>query len=248
MSLPQNSKNIKDKLKLLQGNTNWQTVLYPWLRTELTYTSNSLEGNTLSLIETGMIINDNMSVAGKNLREIYEAQNHAKAFDFVQQNLIVKKPQELNENDLLDIHKLILKNIEENNYGKYRTVSVRIAGSNSIFPNSLKVPDLMSEIFGWLKNSKLENVEDILETAILIHLKIVKIHPFTDGNGRTARLFMNTILMQNNLPPIDILPENRAEYLESLENSTAQNPNQFMDFCLKQYLQNLNTYLTTFEN
>ena len=159
-----NSKNpetkinlIQQKIKLLQNYDKWQSVLAPWLRTELTYTSNSLEGNTLTLIETSMVINDNRSVAGKNLREIYEATNHANAFDFVQNNLINKKTQDLIEADLLDIHSLILKNIDEFNGGKYRNVSVRIAGSNSIFPNPLKVPDLMEDVFVWLKNKDLNN-------------------------------------------------------------------------------------------
>jgi len=251
MSISKTSQIIQNKLNLLNRNLDWNMVLYPWLRTELTYTSNSLEGNTLSLVETSMVINDNQSVAGKNLREIYEAQNHAKAWDFIQENLvsenlISQKMHNLDEEMLLKIHSFILKNIDEQNGGKYRNVAVRIAGSNSIFPNPLKVPDLMEEVFVWLENQSLNSMEKILETAILAHLNIVKIHPFTDGNGRTTRLFMNTILMQHNLPPINILPENRKEYLESLEKSTPQNSDQFLEFCLSQYNENLDTYLETF--
>lgn len=237
---------ISEKIKLLHSFKSWELVLIPWLRTELTYTSNNLEGNTLSLVETSIVINDNQSVAGKNLREIYEAQNHAAAFDFIQNNLITRKTEDLTEDYLLHIHSLILKNIDEANAGKYRNTTVRIAGSNSIFPNSIKVPNLMSEVFVWLKNQPLENLRNILETAIVSHLKIVKIHPFADGNGRTTRLFMNTILMQNNLPPIDILPEKRTDYLESLEISTPEKPDVFLEFCLTQYLQNLDVYLETF--
>jgi Fic family protein len=253
MSISKNSQTeviskIEEKIKKLNQNNDWSKVLTPWLRTELTYTSNSLEGNTLTLIEISLIINDNQSVAGKNLREIYEAQNHAKAFDFLCENLISKQTRDLDEKDLLDIHSLILKNIDEINDGKYRNVAVRIAGSNSIFPNPLKVSDLMSEVFIWLKKQSLESLENILKTSILTHLKIVKIHPFTDGNGRTTRLFMNTILMQNQLPPIDILPKNRKEYLQSLEESTETETSKFMDFCLSEYEQNLDTYLETFTN
>lgn len=243
-----NLKQIQQKIDQLNSFSDWQSVLSDWLRTELTYTSNSLEGNTLTAIETSIIINDNQSVAGKNMREIYEAVNHAQAWDFVQDNLISKKAMDLNEKDLLDIHTLILKNIDEINRGKYRDVRVRIAGSLTIFPNYLKVPDLMSELFTWLKNQQADTLESILETAILIHLKIVKIHPFTDGNGRTARLFMNTILMQKNLPPIDILPENRQKYLRTLEESTEDKADKFIDFCLWQYDQNLDVYLKTFLN
>jgi len=88
--------SIQQKLNLLQSFSDWRAVLYPWLRTELTYTSNWLEGNTLNLVETSIVINDNQSVAGKSLREIYEAQNHAKAWDFIQENLLFKKNDKIN--------------------------------------------------------------------------------------------------------------------------------------------------------
>lgn len=240
--------SIVEKLQKLHTHKEWQITLNSWLRTELTYTSNSLEGNTLSLVETSLIINDHQSVAGKNLREIYEAQNHATAWDFVQDSLISKSINQLEESDFLQINSLILKNIDETNAGKYRNLAVRISGSNNIFPNPIKVSDLMTEVFGWLKTCTSKDLESVIHTAILAHLKIVKIHPFADGNGRTNRLFMNTILMQNDLPPIDILPENRQKYLESLENSDPQNQELFVDFCLNQYTQNLDTYLATFTN
>jgi len=110
---------IKQKLELLESK-NWQSVLIPWLRTELTYTSNCLEGNTLNLVETSIIINDNQGVAGKSIREIYEAQNHAKAWDFIQKELIGQTS--LTENNLLKIHTHILDKIDNANAGKYRTV------------------------------------------------------------------------------------------------------------------------------
>lgn len=134
----------------MNKNLDWQLVLYPWLRTELTYTSNSLEGNTLSLVETSLIINDNQSVGGKKLREIYEAINHARAWDFIQKNLLNQNnglTQKISEKNLLQIHALILKNIDEQNAGKYRNSSIRISGSMTIFPNPLKVSILMAEVF-----------------------------------------------------------------------------------------------------
>ena len=250
----QNFAQIQQKLKLLDKNQNWLQILSPWLKTELTYTSNSLEGNTLSLLETSLVINENQSIGGKNLREIYEAKNHAMAWDYMQHNLLNLLTAELVERHFLEIHSLILRNIDDFNGGKYRNVGVRVAGSNTIFPNYLKVNDLMTTTFHWLHNSsKIENThenkfQDILEIAFLFHLRIVKIHPFSDGNGRTTRLFMNAILMQNNYPPLDILPSNRLLYLQSLESSTTDNPTQFLDFCFNQYNQNLDTYLATFDN
>ncbi len=239
--------SIQAKLNLLNSEVNWQNVLYPWLRTELTYTSNSIEGNTLSLIETSIIINDKQSVAGKSLREIFEAQNHARAWDWIMQNLVNSGTKQITQNNLLTIHSLILKNIDDGNAGKYRSVAVRISGSGTIFPNPLKVSDKMNEIFGWLTTQKLDSTLNILQAAAELHLKTVKVHPFTDGNGRSCRLIMNTLLMQYGLPPINILPTNRLKYLEALENSTEEDTNFFLDFLLEQYDQNLEEYLRTFE-
>ena len=240
------SQDISNKISALQKINNWQLVLEPWLRTELTYTSNSLEGNTLTLIETSLVINDKLGISGKNLREIYEATNHANAWDYVVNNLKKLNTSQLMESHLLDIHMLILTNIDNENAGKYRNLAVRISGSMTIFPNPLKVSNLMLDFIDWVICQDTQNFENIIKTAILSHLKLVKIHPFTDGNSRTIRLFMNTILMQNNLPPLDVLPINRQKYLETLENSTDNNPVQFLEFMLWQYDQNLTIYLETF--
>ena len=194
-----------------------------------------------------MVINENQSVAGKNLREIHEAQNHAAAWDWIMENLVNSGSQNVTQNDFLKIHSFILKNIDETNTGQYRNVSVRISGSMTTFPNPLKVDFLMNQIFGWLDAQVLDTPENILRIACELHLKIVKVHPFADGNGRSCRLFMNTILMQHGLPPIDILPVNRLQYLEALENSTVFEPIQFLDFLLGQYNDNLDEYLRTFE-
>jgi Fic family protein len=238
--------HILSKLEQLNSNNNWELILEPWLRTELTYTSNSLEGNTLSLVETGIVINDKQGISGKNLREIYEATNHANAWDYIIINLKQIETSDLTETHFLDIHNFILKNIDEYNAGRYRSVAVRIMGSMTIFANPLEVPELMEQTIIWLSSQSTSRPEHIITTAIMTHLKLVKIHPFTDGNGRTVRLLMNTILMQNNLPPIDVLPINRQKYLEALENSTEQNPELFVSFMLEQYSQNLYTYLQTF--
>ena len=182
------SQDISNKISALQKINNWQLVLEPWLRTELTYTSNSLEGNTLTLIETSLVINDKLGISGKNLREIYEATSHANAWDYVIKNLKKLQSSKLLESHLLDIHELILKNIDENNAGKYRNLAVRISGSANIFPNPLKVSNLMLDFIDWVICQNTQNFENIIKTAILSHLKLVKIHPFTDGNSRTIRL------------------------------------------------------------
>jgi Fic family protein len=240
-------ESIIKKIELLNLNQNWQDILSNWLRTELTYTSNNIEGNTLSLIETSLVINDKQSVSGKSLREVNEAINHAIAWDYITDILSKKELKVLTIDDILKLHSLVLNNIEENQKGKFRNVQVRIAGSNTILPNPLKVDYLMKDCINKINVFNSNNLSDIIKLAILTHLEIVKIHPFTDGNGRTSRLIMNTILKHYNLPPISVDPKNRELYLASLEKSDIIESQEFIDFMLLQYNQNLDKYLATFD-
>jgi Fic family protein len=240
-------ESIIKKIELLNINQNWQEVLSNWLRTELTYTSNNIEGNTLSLIETSLVINDKQSVSGKSLREINEVINHALAWDYITDSLSKKELKDLNLDDILKIHSLVLYNIDDSQKGKFRNVQGRIAGSNTILPNPLKVDNLMQQLINNINIFTSKNQSDIVNLAILSHLEIVKIHPFTDGNGRTSRLIMNTILKHYNLPPISVDPKNRDLYLASLEKSDIHQSQEFINFMLFQYSQNLDNYLATFD-
>ncbi|MFV0430898.1 MAG: Fic family protein [Alphaproteobacteria bacterium] len=195
-----------------------------WFKIELTYTSNAIEGNTLTRQETALVVEKGLTVRGKSLNEHLEAGNHAKALDFIK-SLVSKPSYEITENDILNIHKIILQAIEEN-AGYYRSISVRISGSLVILPNPLKVPDLMEEFINNLIK-KAANYHP-LELASLAHYDFVTIHPFTDGNGRTARLLMNLILMQNGYPPAIIRKQDRDKYISSLE--TAQLGGGLEDF------------------
>ena len=184
-----------------------------WFRIELTYTSNAIEGNTLTRQETALVVDKGITVSGKSLEEHLEAINHAKAFDFIQ-TLINKKRQDITENNILDIHRIILQKTDDINAGRYRTVSVRLKGSETILPNAVKIPQLMQEFTGWLNGDLRDHPVKIAADA---HFKFVSIHPFVDGNGRTARLLMNLLLMQAGYPPAIIRKENRSVYLKSLE-------------------------------
>ena len=186
-----------------------------WFRVELTYTSNAIEGNTLSRQETALVVEKGLTVAGKTLREHLEAINHAQALDFIG-SLVAKPRQELSENEILDIHNLILQSIDNLNAGRYRRVSVRIAGSTTVLPNWAKVPDLMSAFYDWLHSTA--DIHPVLLAADA-HYKFVSIHPFVDGNGRTARLLMNLLLMQEGYPPALIRKEDRLRYINSLEQA-----------------------------
>lgn len=184
-----------------------------WLKVELTYTSNAIEGNTLSRQETALVIGKGVTVEGKTIEEHLEAKNHAEALDFIK-NFINKKRQNITEQNILDIQKIILQKIDDKNAGKYRNVAVRIAGSMAVMPNPLKVPELMTEFMAWLHG---ENSDHPVKIALDAHFKIASIHPFTDGNGRTARILMNILLEQEGYPPAIVRKEDRKDYINSLE-------------------------------
>jgi Fic family protein len=185
-----------------------------WYLVELTYTSNAIEGNTLSRAETALVVEKGLTVAGKSIQEHLEASNHAQAWEWIKSRA-AKNGYKFSEQDLLELHQMILQKIDESSAGRYRNVPVRIAGSRVILPNPLKVPDLMKKYFEWLK----EKPEDSILQACEAHYRLVSIHPFTDGNGRTARLVMNLLLLTAGYPPIIVRKEDRQEYLSSLESA-----------------------------
>lgn len=189
--------------------------LEDWFRIELTYTSNAIEGNTLTRHETALVVEKGLTVGGKTLVEHLEATNHARALDWVTAQ-IKRSPQDLTEKDILHIHNIILKGIDDQNAGRYRNIPVRISGSTVILPNPRKVPTLMEDFIIWLKNSfELHPIELALEA----HYQLVTIHPFVDGNGRTARLLMNMILLMSGYPSAIISKNDRLAYIGSLEKA-----------------------------
>lgn len=190
------------------------TNLREWFKIELTYTSNAIEGNTLTRAETALVVEKGVTVDGKTLQEHLEAVNHAQAFDWVMQRIETTK-QNITEGTILDLHQLILQKIVDIQAGRYRAVPVRIAGSTVVMPNAMKVPELMDEYVSWLQKSK----DNPLTVAVDAHFKLVSIHPFVDGNGRTARLLMNLLLMQSGYPPAIIRKEERKQYLASIEKA-----------------------------
>ena len=134
--------------------------LEDWFRVELTYTSNAIEGNTLTRQETALVVEKGITVEGKSLKEHLEAINHAQALDFIK-SLVKEKREELTQSDILDIHKVILAKIDDIDAGKYRTVAVRIAGSTVVMPNSMKVPDLMKRFIEWLNRPNADHTVKI---------------------------------------------------------------------------------------
>jgi Fic family protein len=189
--------------------------LEEWFRVELTYSSNALEGNTLTRRETAVVLEKGLTIGGKSLKEHLEATNHARALDFVH-SLIDKKPSQITEHDILTIHAMILKGIEDEHAGRYRTIAVRISGSTVILPNPRKLPTLMEDFHDWLTQKHGLHPVAFASEA---HYQLVTIHPFVDGNGRTARLLMNLLLLMQGYPPAIIRPRDRLAYIGALEQA-----------------------------
>jgi Fic family protein len=189
------------------------------LSIEWTYNSNSIEGNTMSLRETQMVIQEGITVKGKSLREHFETHNHDKAIDYLYS--IVNEDYTLRSIDILSLHGLVLRSIEEDFAGRIRNAGVRITGANFTPPNANKVPDLLDELIDFINTNPL-SLNDI-ELATVFHHKLVWIHPFFDGNGRTIRLVMNLILMRCGFPPAIILKNDRKKYYEALNQANGGN-------------------------
>lgn len=180
---------------------------------EYAHNSTAIEGNTLTLIQTKAIIEDGLSVGGKMLREIYEVANHAKAFAYVQK--CVAEGKTLDESAVKDIHALLMENILLG--GVYRNVEVRITGAAHKPP----VPgEMYRQVKKFFADLPYKNDLNVMELAAWTHAEFVRIHPFTDGNGRTSRMIMNYQLMANGFLPVSIAKENRLEYFDVLETYT----------------------------
>jgi len=204
--------------------------------------STGIEGNTLTLQETSLVLNKGVTIGGKLMREHFEIINHKEAIDYIKEIINNKEP--FNKRVLLNIHYLILKNIDKNNAGKYRNIDVYISGSEHRPPNFLQVNEYMDDYFKFYEENK-----DILNPVILsaeLHERLVSIHPFTDGNGRSSRLIMNLILLQNGFPITNISNKNdlRNDYYNSLETTRTKNSNKiFHKFIANNVKQALIKYL-----
>lgn len=192
-------------------------MLNDYFDIEYTYHSNKIEGNTLTKNETNLIINKGITVDKKSLNEHLEAINHKEAIDFIRE--LVEKNADFSNYDLLNIHFLVLKSIRPKDAGKYRTKDVEITGSLHTPPPNFKLIDLMEGYFKFYEENK--NSMHPVELSAEMHERLVTIHPFIDGNGRTSRLVMNLILLKNGYPITIIEGDNkkRLEYYDSLELS-----------------------------
>ncbi|HBN29217.1 MAG TPA: cell filamentation protein Fic [Clostridiaceae bacterium] len=186
--------------------------LHDKLVVEWTYNSNAIEGNTLTMSETKVVL-EGITVGGKTMVEHLETINHRDAILFIEDLVSNKEP--ISEWNIRNIHSLILKEIDNKNAGRYRTENVLISGAKHIPPKHYEITDLMQELIEEYDNNW-EGYHPVVR-ATLLHGEFVKIHPFIDGNGRTARLLLNFELMRNGYIPIIIKNEDRSKYYEVLD-------------------------------
>jgi Fic family protein len=189
-----------------------------------TYHSNAIEGNTLTLRETKVAL-EGITIGGHTLREHLEAVNHRDAILLLEE--LIAKNEPLTEWTIKSLHQLILKGINDDNAGRYRTVNVRISGAEHLPPDQLVLPELMERFITWYR----EEAGSLhpVERAARVHSDFVKIHPFLYGNGRTSRLLMNLELMKAGYPAAVLPVERRLEYYAALDQDHAHgNPEPFV--------------------
>lgn len=239
-------ERIRKKRKELDGLRPFPKSVLERLRKqfaiELAYNSNAIEGNTLTLRETRLVIEEGITIKGKPLREHFEAINHQKAFEFLES--LVKKTA-LTEQVMKDIHKLIMRGIDDEYAGRYRDVNVRILGAVKSPPRFEKIPVKMREYVKYVKRNP--DKLNPIELSAIIHYRLVEIHPFTDGNGRCARLLMNLFLMRKGYPVTMVLKVDRKKYYDRLRKADKGDLKPFVDFIGRNVERSLDLYLDTFK-
>ncbi len=229
-------KKIDDKQKLITSNRPLEQKqvlnLCNYYKVDFVYASNAMEGSTLTLSETKVVIEDGITIGGKSIRDHLDAIGNAKAFDYMWE---LAKEAVISEQDIKTIHQICFQ-ANEANAGQYRNVNVLISGSkyNELIPDYKDVPKLMREFC-----QKLTEQSSSLHPAVYaanMHRQFVYIHPFIDGNGRVARLIMNHALLAHGYPIVVISPKFKNNYINALEKSR-KNSDIFVEYILEQLLQ-----------
>jgi Fic family protein len=213
-----------------------------YFRIGLTYTSNALEGNSLTETETKIVIEDGITIGGKPLKDHFEALGHSEAYDHI---YALAKRKEITEADIKSLHRFFYYRIDAKQAGNYRKKKVIITGTNFIPPSPDRLPDLMRTFVEEIPNYRL-NMHPV-EFAAVLHKELVMIHPFIDGNGRAARLLMNLALLQDGYPIAVIPPILRREYLNSLNMIHKGNEKPFTDFIAGVCYESAKEYLRLLE-
>ena len=215
-------KEAIDAVRPFEGEMLKQIKAY--YRIGLTWTSNALEGNSLTETETKVLLEDGLTVGGKPLRDTFEALGHAEAYDFM---FTLLRNRAITESDVLTMHLMFYKGIDDNYAGRYRDQRIFVTGSKHPVCEVQQIAEEMGKLFDWISSER--DSWHPVEFAAQLHKRFVFIHPFVDGNGRLTRLLMNTSLIQDGYMMAIIPPVLRAEYISLLERAH-QNDRPFMDF------------------
>jgi len=231
-------KNRLDRLHPLSSEALGKLEHYYDL--EITYTSNAIEGNTLSPVETTLVIEQGVTISGKPLKDHLEALDHYDAIRYVRELAREKTP--LTESDVRNLHRMVVQRSRPDIAGRYADLAryVRTETGRHQFPSPAEIPALVGDFAKWLSAAP-----DTPEAAFTAHRRLVEIHPFNDGNGRTARLLMNLVLIRGGYPPIAVRPEDRPDYIRALQRSQAGQGNESFDNLLYRRLDaTLEEYLS----
>ncbi len=237
-------KRIDDKLALLNSfrplPVSAVKKLKEQFEIEMTYNSNGIEGNSLTLRETFLVINEGMTIKGKPLKDHLEAKSHKEALDYLYSLVESNKKNTVSEMFIRSLNQIVMQDIDREWAGRYRNSAVIIGGARHRPPEALKIPRLMQNLINWVgDNKKMHPVE----LASILHHKLVFIHPFFDGNGRTSRLTMNIILMQSGFPLVIVLKNDRKKYYQTLSLADDGNYAPFVNFIASAVERTLDIYL-----
>ena len=237
--------NLKDKIDSFRPlSENILKQIKAYFKISFTYTSNAIEGNTLSLSETKIIIEDGITIGGKPVKDHLEVIGQANAYDLLFD--IAQNEKDITEQTILKLHHMLYNNIDEAKSGKYRDCNVLITGSEYELPKHDKLSELMQKFCAEIPVKK-ENLHPV-EFSAWLHERLVSIHPFIDGNGRTARLIMNLALLQAGYNIITIPPVVRNDYIFGLQEAQLKNNIQpFTNFISEMVLEAQKEYLRIIE-
>ncbi len=216
--------------------------LKEYFRIGLTYSSNSLEGNSLTETETKIIIEDGITIGGKTLKDHFEVVGHSQAYDLM---FSLVHEREITEKNILDLHRLFYYHIDAKNAGAYRSQVVFVTGFDVMFPKPNEISMCMNDLIGDMP--QLQKQYHPVEYAARLHCRLVTIHPFIDGNGRTARLLMNLALLQLGYVVTIIPPVLRKDYLEAVRASNDKKYDLFVSLLSQMVYESQKDYLRMLE-
>jgi Fic family protein len=237
-------QRLDEKLKKLKAlrplNPTQLRKLREQLEIEMTYNSNAIEGNSLTLRETALVLQEGITIKGKPLKDHLEAKDHKEALDFLYE-LVSQEQYTMSERLIRQLHQLVVRETEQEWAGRYRTGAVIITGAVHTPPDAFDVPRMMEACLRWLKKS--EQTMHPVELAALLHHRLTAIHPFFDGNGRTSRLVMNVLLMRRGFPLAIILKNDRKKYYRVLQEADRNKEGPLILFVAQAVERSLDLYL-----